>query len=113
MIMNIDSWKSQLRKGAAELAVLALLDQTPSSGIALVKRVEPHPHIGLSGGALYPLLNRLEREGKIAGRWSSETVGRPEKSYAVTEDGKAWLAAMREARTLFDQDMKAILEAQT
>ena len=38
--MTIDKWKTQLRKGAAELVVLALLGRRPSSGVALLKRVE-------------------------------------------------------------------------
>ncbi len=108
--MTIDKWKTQLRKGAAELVVLALLGRRPSSGVALLKRVEAFPAIGLSGGALYPLLNRLEREGKIAGDWQPREVGRPEKAYSLTEAGQTWLAAMQAERGQFDAALKQILE---
>ena len=108
--MDIERWKTQLRKGAAELVVLTLLEREPASGVNLLKRVAAHSEIGLSGGALYPLLNRLEREGKIAGTWAPQEVGRPEKAYALTKDGTSWLASMRAERVKFDADLTAILE---
>lgn len=97
--MDVESWKSQLRKGAAELAVLALLDREAQSGIGLLGALEKRPEIGLSEGSIYPLLNRLERERRIEGRWRTPAGGgRGQKVYALTVEGRAALKSMRGAR---------------
>ncbi len=88
--MNIESWKSQLRKGAAELAVLALLRKKNLSGIGILDTLAAHPEIGLSDGSIYPLLNRLEREQRIKGAWETpKGGGRGQKHYSLTPEGKA------------------------
>lgn len=108
--MSIEGWKSQLRKGAAELAILALLDGGAKSGIGLLDALETRPEIGLSDGSIYPLLNRLEREGRIAGRWETpKGGGRGQKHYALTADGKAALKSMREAWIGFRDDLTMIV----
>jgi len=94
--MSLESWKSQLRKGAAELAVLSLLEKTEYSGISLLEELTRHPDIGLSEGTIYPLLNRLKREGRIKGIWQSpESGGREQKVYRLTAKGRAALREMR------------------
>lgn len=108
--MSIEGWKSQLRKGAAELAVLALLDGKALSGIGLLDALGQRPEMGLSDGSIYPLLNRLEREGRIAGRWETpKGGGRGQKHYALTADGKAALKSMRSAWTGFRNELTAIV----
>jgi PadR family transcriptional regulator PadR len=111
--MEIDRWKTQMRKGAAELVVLSLLVRQPNSGVALLKRIQQHSEIGLSGGALYPLLSRLEREKKIQGQWSNPTSGRAEKSYTVTTYGLDWFDLMCIERAKFETDLTTIIEAKS
>jgi PadR family transcriptional regulator PadR len=107
--LDVESWKSQLRKGAAELAVLAMLAKRDQSGIGLLDGFAAHREIGLSDGTIYPLLNRLEREGRIKGRWDTpKGGGRAEKTYALTAEGRAALKAMRAAWTGF-RDQLTIL----
>jgi PadR family transcriptional regulator PadR len=108
--MDVEAWKSQLRKGAAELAVLALLDGAPKSGIGLLDDLEKRPEIGLSEGSIYPLLNRLEREGRIEGRWETpKGGGRGQKIYALTSDGRAALKTMRAAWNGFRDELTMIV----
>ena len=93
--MSIDHWKSQLRKGAAELAILALIVQNPQSGTKLLDTLSEYKEIGLSDGSIYPLLNRLEREGKISGKWATPPGGgRGQKTYTITNAGKKALREM-------------------
>ncbi|MCB2097038.1 MAG: PadR family transcriptional regulator [Parvularculaceae bacterium] len=108
--MDVETWKSQLRKGAAELAVLALLDTGARSGIGLLDALADRPAIGLSDGSIYPLLNRLEREGRIAGQWETpKGGGRGQKIYSLTAEGAAALRSMRSAWTGFRNDLTAIV----
>lgn len=108
--MDIETWKSQLRKGAAELAVLALLDGEEKSGIGLLDALEKRPEIGLSDGSIYPLLNRLEREGRVSGRWETpKGGGRGQKLYALTEGGRTALKSMRAAWAGFRDELSMIV----
>lgn len=108
--MELDAWKSQLRKGAAELVVLALLEADAMSGIGLLDALSGRSEIGLSDGSIYPLLNRLEREGRIAGKWETPRQGgRGQKIYALTADGRSALTSMRKVWTGFRNDLTIIL----
>ena len=107
--MKIDNWKTQLRKGAAELAALSLLKKEPLSGIGLLQNLESYDEIGLSEGTLYPLLKRLERDGRIIGEWKlSQTGGRPTKIYTISEDGKTALIAMLTVWSGFKENLSEI-----
>jgi PadR family transcriptional regulator PadR len=93
--MNVDSWQSQLRKGAAELVVLSLLEGRELYGLELLDRAGGSGGI-LSDGTLYPLLARLEREGKLAGEWAMADDARiPRKYYRLTAEGEALVAEMQ------------------
>lgn len=110
MIMDVEVWKSQLRKGAAELAILALLDGKALSGIGLLDALGKRPEIGLSDGSIYPLLNRLERERRIAGRWETpQGGGRGQKLYALTAEGRSALKSMRGAWIGFRDELTTIV----
>jgi PadR family transcriptional regulator, regulatory protein PadR len=108
--MDIEIWKSQLRKGASELAVLALLGKEVRSGTGLLDELALRPDIGLSDGSIYPLLSRMEREGRIAGEWHTpDEGGRGQKRYRLTPEGVAALANMRAAWARFQSDMSLVL----
>lgn len=107
----IDAWKSQLRKGAAELAVLAVLEKGDAFGVAILDSIESGKGLGVSEGALYPLLKRLETAGRIESYWS-EPEGRtaaPRKYYRLTREGAATLKEMRRAWKTFRDRMDTIL----
>lgn len=108
--MNIERWKSQLRKGAAELVVLALLEAQPRTGVALLDALDTHPNVGISDGAMYPLLQRLEKEGRIQGGWQIPSGGeRPIKIYTLQQAGKKALKQMRSSWALFSNDVTNLL----
>src|SRR5215210_8489950 len=93
--VELTAWKSQLRKGAAELAVLATLDREESYGLELLERLQAVGGLELSEGSIYPLLNRLQKDGKIQGRWVEDPdAAHPRKYYALTAEGRALLAEM-------------------
>lgn len=108
--MSIESWRSQLRKGAAELAVLAMLRKQELSGIGLLDELAQKPEIGLSDGSIYPLLNRLEREGRVKGVWvTPKTGGRGQKIYSLTPKGRAALKTMSAAWSGFKDQLSTIV----
>jgi len=92
--MDLNSWQSQLRKGAAELVVLSTLAKGEAYGLQILDRANQVGEI-VSDGALYPLLTRLEKAGRIVGRWDTSEGPNPRKYYRLTPEGEAMLGEMR------------------
>src|SRR6516165_1882263 len=110
--MDTASWQAQLRKGAAELVVLSILGRGERYGLQILEETAEAGGV-VSDGTLYPLLNRLEREGKLAARWSlDEGVSHPRKYYRLTPDGEALLGEMRQVWTEFRKTISSIVEQQ-
>lgn len=90
--------------------VLAILAEGESYGYAILKRVRE-----LSGGKLvwtdgmlYPVLHRLERVGRIEGRWGRSDNGRKRKYYRLTEEGRGLLAERRQQWQVVDATLRGI-----
>jgi PadR family transcriptional regulator PadR len=93
--MDITAWHSQLRKGAAELVVLSFLVRGESYGVEILDQIGGSGGV-LSEGSLYPLLARLERDGKLKARWvMAENARIPRKYYRLTDEGLALVAEMQ------------------
>ena len=93
--MDINSWQSQLRKGAAELVVLSLLKEGERYGLDILEQAGGSGG-ALSDGTLYPLLTRLEREGKLEARWAmADDAKVPRKYYRLSEEGEALVGEMQ------------------
>lgn len=108
--MELDAWRSQLRKGAAELAVLAVLREGESYGIQLLETIRDQAGLELSEGSIYPLLKRLETEGKIASRWVDDAdATHLRKYYSLTDEGIRILGLMRTEWHRFEKSMRAIV----
>lgn len=84
----VDAWRSQLRKGSLELAVLLLLRNQRSYGLEIVDRLN-RLKMGISEGSIYPLLSRLRTEKKVTTTWVDDGVGHARKVYELTDEGRA------------------------
>ena len=112
--MDIEAWKAQLRKGAAELAVLATLARNETYGVQLLESINGAAGLELSEGSIYPLLNRLQKDGKIKGEWIEDAESaHPRKYYSLTRDGRALLKEMLGAWQDFDRGMREILKKES
>jgi PadR family transcriptional regulator PadR len=103
-------WRTQLRKGTLELAVLLLLREKRRYGLELVDLLNAEVKLGVSEGSIYPLLARLKNEKKVTSQWVDNDVGHAHKYYALTERGRAacrvMLGAWREYVSDFDKLLK-------
>ena len=108
--MDTANWQAQLRKGAAELVILAMLGKGERYGVEILEQTSLAGGV-VSEGSLYPLLNRLERDGKLKARWSiDEGVSHPRKYYRLTPDGERLLGEMRGVWTEFRKIISSIVE---
>jgi len=86
-----------VKKGSAELLVLALVEDRARHGYEIGKLIEERSagvlkfHIA----SLYPMLYRLERRGLIAGRWVEKAGQRRRRFYRITAAGHRMLASQR------------------
>jgi len=111
--VEVERWKSQLWKGAAELAILALLERRDSYGLQLLEAVRGREGLGLSDGTIYPLLNRLQKEGKISALWVEDPgASHPRKYYRLTGDGRALLQAMKSEWSAFRRNLTDLIEGE-
>ncbi len=101
----------ELKRGSAELLILALLDAQPRHGYELSKLIQIR-----SGGALtfhidslYPLLYRLEERGWIKGTWVEKAGERRRRFYKVTGEGRRILAAQRKTWATFVEAVHQII----
>lgn len=90
------AWRSQLRKGTLELAVLLLLREEPRYGLQLVDRLNALG-FGVAEGSIYPLLARMRAEQKVDAEWVDRGVGHAHKVYRLTRRGAAACGALLEA----------------
>ena len=85
---------SQLRKGALELIVLALLSSQPSYGGQLRQRLYDEVGQEISEGTLYPLLARLKKANHLDTHWEESPSGPPRKVYALNDAGLTHLRTL-------------------
>lgn len=84
-----------LGHGDLKLLLLALIEQQPRHGYELIRTIEEmfHGQYSPSPGAVYPTLTMLEELGHAS--VANEQGGR--KLYAITDEGRAFLAENRTA----------------
>jgi PadR family transcriptional regulator PadR len=87
----------QLLKGVLPMLVLTLLDREESYGYELVTRLQTAGLHGIATGTVYPVLTRLEREGRLTSRLVASAAGPARKYYRPTPAGLALLADARRA----------------
>ena len=106
---EIEAWRSQLRKGSLELAVLIALRKRARYGLELVDLLN-RAKLGMSEGSIYPLLARLRAEKKVTAEWVDAGVGHSHKYYELTTVGRATLKAMLVAWREFGAAYDKLLE---
>ena len=83
---------SQLRRGALEYCVLALLADERRYGFDIVRTLGSIDGMVTGEGTVYPLLARLKKERHVSTTWQESETGPPRKYYAITDEGRRALA---------------------
>jgi PadR family transcriptional regulator, regulatory protein PadR len=87
----------EVRKGSAELLILALLEDQQRHGYEIARLIESRSGgtIAFHVASLYPMLYRLERRTLIEGRWVEKAGQRRRRYYRLTSEGRKVLARQR------------------
>ena len=92
-----------LRKGSAEVMILALLEDRDRHGYEIAKLIDERSEgaIKFHVASLYPTLYRLERRALIQGRWVEKTGTRRRRFYRLTVAGQKVLDSERRSWNAF------------
>jgi PadR family transcriptional regulator PadR len=95
---------AQLTRAVLPLLTLQLIDAQESYGYELVERLAA---LGLdvSTGLVYPVLNRMERDGWVTIASKPSPSGPPRKYFSLTASG---VTALTDARTQWEQAAAAV-----
>jgi PadR family transcriptional regulator PadR len=95
--MGIKALERELKRGSAELLILALLEEGDRHGYDLARLIDERSsgEISFHAASLYPTLYRMEEKGLIDGRWVDKAGQRRRRYYRLTPAGRKTLASQR------------------
>jgi PadR family transcriptional regulator PadR len=102
-----ESIEIQLKKGALELCVLALLSQHDSYAYEIASRLADA--IGMGEGTIYPLMRRLQNDGLVETYLVESSAGPPRKYYRLTDAGRSTFTSQKAAWSSFSTAVQDIL----
>ncbi|SRR6266545_4274334 len=87
----------ELKRGSAEILILALLAERPRHGYEIGRLIDERSRgaITFHVASLYPTLYRLEDKNLIEGRWVERPGQRRRRYYKLTTAGRRVLARQR------------------
>jgi PadR family transcriptional regulator, regulatory protein PadR len=101
---------AQMRRGAIEYCVLALLRDGPRYGFELSKELAQAGGLVTSEGTVYPLLSRLRQDALVETFWQESAQGPPRRYYRLSESGRLALDAFTVQWRGFRDSVDKIIE---
>ncbi len=93
--MNIEDWKSQIKRGTLEFSILLMISKRSYYGYEIISELNKWQILAPKESTIYPLLRRLLKEGYLSSYWQETTEGLPpRKYYSITDTGRTYLDAM-------------------
>ena len=78
----------QLLKGTLDGALLLVISNGETYGYEIATKLEAMGFLSIAAGTIYPILQKLEREGYISSKMSKSSDGPKRKYLTLTEEGK-------------------------
>ncbi|WP_397538384.1 PadR family transcriptional regulator [Rummeliibacillus pycnus] len=102
--------ETQLLKGVLEGCVLSIIKQQPVYGYELVQMMRDYGFTTIVGGTIYPLMQKLEKQGLIKTKELASPDGPNRKYFFITPDGEQQLEGFREQWSSLIVKVNRILE---
>ncbi|MCI2238468.1 PadR family transcriptional regulator [Paenibacillus sp. TRM 82003] len=93
--MDADGGNPDWQRGVLTTCALAVLARGSAHGYAVAQQLQSAGIGPVKGGALYPVLNRLEQDGVLTSAWQEGAGGPGRKVFTLTGAGHARLEALR------------------
>jgi transcriptional regulator len=90
--------KLDIPQGTLELMILTILTREPMHGYGVSQRlaVLSGDEFRVNPGSLFPMLYRLEQDGKLKAEWGASDNNRQAKFYRITAAGRRQLERHRQ-----------------
>lgn len=98
---------TQLRKGFLAYCVLQVCAGGPQYSSDIIQRLRSADMMVVEG-TMYPLLNRLQKDGLLSYDWQESEQGPPRKYYAATDMGKAVASELRAHMNTLQTTLKTL-----
>lgn len=105
----VDRWEAQLRKGCLELAILASLWQGRRYGLDILRVLKSNGGLTVAEGTIYPIMNRLRKEGSVDAEWVESDSGHPRRYYSLSKSGRRRTLAMVSRWSEFADNLSSML----
>lgn len=101
----VHSVTPSIKRGSAELAILAVLSDGPLHGYEIARRIERRTAgvLRFDVASLYPMLYRFEKRRWVRASWAAAPNGRKRRYYRLTPAGRKQLAPLRARWRMFFQ----------
>lgn len=93
--MDGDRISGDWARGSLPFLVLTVLSRGTAHGYAIAQALAAAEIAEVKGGALYPVLNKLESEGAVTATWAAGEGGPGRKVFELTDDGRRRLHDLR------------------
>jgi len=108
---EFERWSTEVKRGAASLAILAVLEGQTAYGYDIVKQLSDRvSFLQLEQGTVYPLLRRLEQRELLTSTWNYDDPTKPKKYYVLTSEGRKALDMMMRTWGTLSNEMKQLIE---
>lgn len=100
---------TQLLHGVLDMCLMSIIDEEPSYGYEMVKKLRDRG-LDLAGeGSIYPILSRLQKQDLIESYLIQSTEGPARKYYRMSNRGRVSLDQWRKDWTGFRDAVDAVL----
>ncbi len=86
---------TQLLHGVLDMCLMSIIDEEPSYGYEMVKKLRDRGLDLASEGSIYPLLSRLQKQGMIESYLVQSSEGPARKYYRMSNRGRTSLKQWR------------------
>jgi PadR family transcriptional regulator PadR len=105
-----DNMVSQMRKGASEYCVLAILLNNDAYGLEISRLLAHEMNLVASEGTIYPLLSRLSSRKFVTSYLEASSTGPARRYYRITQAGRVCLSEFTTQWQLFRDAVDAVLD---
>ena len=106
--MDVDSYAAslavQLRKGFLVYCVLLVYSNKAQYAGDIVKQLNDSD-LTVVEGTIYPLLNRLQKDGYLQHEWQESEQGPPPKYYSLTDHGDQLIHELKDRINMLNNSL--------
>lgn len=100
---------TQLLHGVLDMCLMSIIDEEPSYGYEMVKKLKERGLSLASEGSIYPLLSRLQKQDMIEGYLVQSSEGPARKYYRMSDQGRSALKQWRKDWAGFRDSVDGVL----